>query len=79
MAEQRTLNDAISDIIKSHINEIPTPTPCEITAIHNDGTVTITTKNYGKLTHTPTITTHEIGDKSVLLFMNGNYNERIII
>ena len=79
MAEQRTLNDSISDIIKSHINEIPTPTPCEITATHNDGTVTITTKTYGKLTHTPTITPHTIGDKSVLLFMNGNYNERIII
>ena len=79
MAEQRTLNDAITDIIKSHINEIPAPTPCEITAIHNDGTVTIQTKTYGKLTHTPTITTHNIGDKTVLLFLNNNLNERIVI
>ena len=79
MTEQRTLNDAITDLIKSHIQEQPTPTPCTITETHNDGTVTIQTKQYGKLTHTPTITTHNIGDKSVLLFLNGNYNERIII
>ena len=79
MAEQRTLNDAITDIIKSHINEIPAPTPCEIIATHTDGTVTIQTKNYGKLTHTPSITTHTVGDKTVLLFLNQNLNERIVI
>ena len=79
MTEQRTLNDAITDLIKSHIQEQPTPTPCEIIATHTDGTVTINTKQYGKLTHTPTITTHNIGDKTVLLFLNNNLNERIVI
>ena len=79
MAEQRTLNDAITDMIKSHINEIPTPTPCEIIATHTDGTVDITTKDYGELKYINTITEHQIGDKTVLLFLNQNLNERIVI
>ena len=79
MSEERTINDSIRDIVTDEINQIPAPTPCEIIATHTDGTVTIQTKNYGKLTHTPTITPHTVGDKTVLLFLNQNLNERIVI
>ena len=77
--ESRTLNDAISDLIKSHINDQPTPTLCTITHTYEDGRVEIQTDTYGEIKYLETITEHTIGDKSVLLFLNNDINERIII
>ena len=78
-ADNDILTNAMTNLIKSQINEIPPPTQCEITTIHNDGTVDIHSKEYGDITFINTITSHEIGDKTVLLFLDNDYNKRIVI
>ncbi|WP_296885161.1 hypothetical protein [uncultured Methanobrevibacter sp.] len=65
--------------IKNKIKEQPHPTPCTITHTYNDGRVDITTTRYGELKYIETITEHSIGDKTVLLFLNNDINERIVI
>lgn len=77
--ENRTLNDAISDLIESHINDQPAPILCTITHIYENNRVDIQTDTYGEIKYIETITEHNIGDKSVLLFMNNDINERIVI
>ena len=77
--QSRTLNDAISDLIASHINEQPSPIRCEITHIYEDGRVDVETEKYGLLKYLETIIPHAVGDKSVLLFLNNDINERIVI
>ena len=77
--ESRTLNDAISDLIESHINDQPTPTLCTITHTYEDGRVDIQTDNYGEIKYIETITPHQTGDKTVLLFIGNDINTRIVI
>lgn len=69
----------IETMIQNKIDEQPSPTPCTITHTYQDGRVDITTTKYGELKYIQTITPHEKGDKSVLLFLNDDINERIII
>ena len=77
--QPRTLNDAISDLINSHINDQPAPIRCEITHVYDDGRVDIQTGTYGEIKYVETITEHNTGDKSVLLFLNNDINKRIVI
>lgn len=77
--QSRTLNDAISDLITSHINDQPSPIRCVITHVYDDSHVDIETKTYGGIKYVESITEHNIGDKSVLLFLNNDINERIVL
>ena len=74
-----TLNESIKTIINDTLNKQPTPTKATITHLYNDGYVDIKTETYGELRHIQTITPHTIGDETILIFLNGNYNERIVI
>lgn len=74
-----TLNESIKTIINDEINKQPTPTKATITHLYSDGYVDIQTETYGELKHIQTITTHTVGDETILIFLNGEYTERIVI
>lgn len=65
--------------ILNTIAEQPHPVICKITHIYEDGRVDISTTKYGELKYLESILEHSIGDKTVLLFMNNDINERIVI
>lgn len=69
----------IQTMIQNKIDDQPQPVECKITHIYDDGHVDISTKKYGELKYLETIVEHDIGDKSVLLFLNNDINERIVI
>ena len=73
-----TLSDIIQTQIQNTINTQPTPTKATITKIYTDGHVDIET-NYGKLTYIQTIIDHELNDETILIFLDNDYNKRIVI
>ena len=77
--EQSTLGGIIQTQIQNTINEQPTPTKCEITKTYNDNHVDIKSEIYGNLKYIESIFPHEIGDKTILIFLNNNYNEKMVI
>ena len=74
-----TLNESIKTIINDELTKQPYPTKATITHLYSDGYVDIKTETYGELKHIQTITPHEIGDETILIFLNGEYTERIVI
>ena len=76
--EKRTINGQIQTQIDSTLNLQPHPTTATVTHIYPDGYVDIKT-NYGELKHVPSIINHEIGDKTILIFLENDYNQRMII
>ena len=70
---------AIENQIQANIRNQPHPVRCEITHVYENDRVDVETENYGLLKYLETITEHNIGDKSVLLFLNNDINDRIVI
>jgi hypothetical protein len=79
MAERSNLNNEIQKMINNTITEQPYPTLAEITRIYNDGYVDIRTNEYGELTYLKTITSHNVGDTTILIFLNNTFEQRIVI
>lgn len=77
--EKATLGGIIQTQIQNTINEQPAPTHCEIIKTYNDNHVDIKTEIYGNLKYIETIFPHEIGDKTILIFLNNNYDEKMVI
>ena len=74
-----TLNESIKTIINDEINKQPTPVKATITHTYQDGYVDIKTETYGELKHIQTITPHTIGDETILIFIENDYNTRMVI
>lgn len=77
-----TINQQIETIINDKLEkDIAYPTQVEIIKIYTNDKkkYDITSTEYGTLKNIDSITEHEIGDKTILIFLNNNYNERIII
>ena len=74
-----TLNQSIKTIIKDELTKQPTPTKATITHLYSDGYVDIQTDTYGELRHIQTITPHNIGDETILIFIENDYNTRMVI
>ena len=74
-----TLNESIKTIVKDELTKQPYPTKATITHLYSDGYVDIQTDTYGELRHIQTITPHNIGDETILIFLNREYTERIVI
>lgn len=72
------LNDEIQRIVKDEINQIAFPTIVTITKIYADGYVDVE-GNLGSLRHIYTITEHDVGDKTILIFADGDFNNQIVI
>ena len=76
---QKTLTQQIETIIQNHLNQTLTPVKATITHTYPDTKhVDITTAEYGVLKHVQTITTHTVGDETILIFLN-NQNEKMVI
>ena len=76
---QKTLTQQIETIIQNHLNQTLTPVKATITHTYPDTKhVDINTAEYGVLKHVQTITTHETGDETILIFLN-NQNEKMVI
>ena len=73
-----TLADKIKPIITEQIDKQPAPTKATITRVYQDGHVDIETI-YGKLTYIQTIIDHELNDETILIFLDNDYNKRIVI
>ena len=77
---QKTLPQQIETIIQNQLNQTLTPVKATITHTYPDTKhVDINTEEYGVLKHVQTITTHETGDETVLIFLNNNQNEKMVI
>lgn len=77
---QKTLPQQIETIVQTQLNQTLTPVKATITHTYPDTKhVDINTEEYGVLKHVQTITTHETGDETVLIFLNNDQNQKIII
>lgn len=72
------LNFQIERIARDEISKIAFPIIVTISKIYNDGYVDIE-GDFGLLRHIYSITEHEIGDKTLLVFTDGDFNNMIII
>lgn len=72
------INYQIQRIARDEIQQIAFPTIVTVTKVYNDGDVDVE-GDFGLLRKIYSITEHEIGDKTLLVFGNGNYNNRIVI
>lgn len=77
--EQSSLGETIESQIETLINEQPRPDKCEIIKVYGDGYVDIKTETYGYLKHIQSITNHKINDISILIFLNNDYENRMVI
>ena len=77
---QKTLTQQIETIITNKLNQTLTPVKATITHTYPDTKhVDINTSEYGVLKHVQTITTHETGDETVLIFLNNNSQDKMVI
>lgn len=75
---QKTLTEQIETIITNKLNQTLTPVKATITHTYPDTKhVDINTTEYGVLKHVQTITTHTVGDETILIFLN--QNEKMVI
>ena len=72
------LNDEIQRIVRDEIQQIAFPTIVTITKIYNDGYVDVD-GDYGLLRHIYSITEHDVNDKTLLVFADNDFNNRIVI
>ena len=82
MTEQdRTINDSVKDIVQDELKTQPYPTKAIITRVYTNENkrVDINTTEYGRLQYIQTITEHEVGDETILIFLNNNHEEKIVI
>ena len=74
----QNLGNIIQKQINHTINTQPHPTKARITKTHPDGYVDIQTQ-YGELHHIQTITTHTIGDETILIFLDNTTENKMVI
>ena len=79
MSQNRTINDEIEDIINSKLQELAYPTRCTILKTYPDGYTDINTELWGKIEYVETIGNPEPEDVGVLIFLENDYNKRIVI
>lgn len=75
-----TINKQIENIIDDKLQrDIAFPTQVEITRVYADGYVDCKNEDYGELRHIRSITSHNVGDTTVLIFTDNDYGKRIVI
>ena len=79
MADKNSITAPIEAIVKDEISKIPFPVIVVITKIYNDDYVDVESDSFGTLRHIYSITEHSVGDKTVLIFCDNDYSNRIII
>ena len=72
------INYEVQRIVQDEISKIAFPTIVTITKIYSDGYVDVDS-DFGVLRHIYTITEHEVGDKTILIFTDGDYDHGMLI
>ena len=72
------LNLQIERIARDEISKIAFPTIVTINKVYDDGFVDVK-GDFGLLRHIYSITEHEVGDKTILIFADGDFNNRIVV
>ena len=76
----QTINQQVEIIIEDKLKrDICYPTIVEVTRVYNDGYVDCKNDDYGELRKVKSITEHTVGDETLLVFANNNYNDKIVI
>ena len=73
-----TLAGIVQNQIQNTINQQPHPTECTVTKVYEDGYVDIQSP-FGELKHIQSITPHNVGDETILIFLNNQLTERRVI
>lgn len=79
MVDKHSITTPIEAIVKDEISKIAFPTIVVVTKIYNDDYVDVENDSFGTLRHIYSITEHEINDKTLLIFANNDFNQRIVI
>lgn len=79
MVDKNSITTPIEAIVKDEISKIGFPTIVVVTKIYNDDYVDVESDSFGTLRHIYSITEHEINDKTLLIFADNNFNQRIVI
>ena len=77
--QTRTLNDEIQTQINHTIKQQPYPTRCTILKTYPDGYTDINTELWGKIEYVETIGNPEPEDVGVLIFLENDFDKRIVI
>lgn len=77
--EKRTINDEIIDIFNSEIEKLAFPTECIITKVYENNYADVKTDLFGEITYLKVFGDYSLGDKALLLFLNNDYNSRVVI
>lgn len=75
----QTITQPIEAIVDDKLKRIAYPTLVEITRVYNDGYVDCKNEDYGELRYIRSITSHNVGDTTLLVFADNDYSKRIII
>ena len=79
MTDYSNLTRPIEVLVKSELNKLAYPTIVEITKVYNDGYCDVESESFGTLRYIYSITEHEINDKTLLIFADNDFNQRIVI
>lgn len=79
MVDKHSITTPIEAIVKDEISKIAHPTIVEITKVYNNGYVNVKNESFGELHYIRTITSHNVGDTTLLVFADNDYSQRIVI
>ena len=76
----KSINQQIELIVDDKLQrDLTYPTIVEITRVYNDGYVDCKNEDYGEMRKVKSITEHNVGDTTLLVFADNDYNKRIVI
>lgn len=79
MVDKHSIITPIGAIVKDEISKIAFPTIVVVSKIYADDYVDVESDSFGTLRHIYSITEHEINDKTLLIFADNDFNQRIVI
>ena len=79
MTDYSNLTHPIEVLVKNELNKLAYPTKVTVVKVYNDDYVDVENESFGTLRHIYSITEHEINDKTLLIFADNDFNQRIVI
>lgn len=79
MNDKSSITHPIEVVVKDELTKLAYPTIVTVTRVYNDGYCDVKNEDYGELRHIRSITNHNVGDTTLLVFADNDYSKRIII
>ena len=79
MTDYSSLTHPIEVLVKNELNKLAYPTKVTVVKVYNDDYVDVESDSFGTLRHIYSITEHEINDKTLMIFADNDFNQRIVI